>query len=290
MLLQNGKKVPFTQVDDDPLANEPAYWLLRNGDAWHGFSEVPEGYAMLDPIKVTITCPGLNAQGTMSDFGIPAPVVAKFLDTQRIIPARNGDYTLLILFALGSTQGKWNTFIDMLVLFKKHHDDNTLLSSLLPAVADSSPVYLGMGLADLCRSIHKTNIELNITELLERACSAEAIPVLSPSQAYQCLVANETELVKAAEINNRILGVMITPYPPGIPLIMPGEMITEESQAIVDYLVALQTFGQRFPGFEHELQGVEIDESGTYWVRCIKKTPAIAKKNLSRSFPSLTLL
>ncbi|VEA70078.1 Lysine decarboxylase, inducible [Serratia rubidaea] len=60
---------------------------------------------MLDPIKVTITCPGLNAQGDMSEFGIPAPVVAKYLDMQRIIPARNGDYTLLILFALGSTQG-----------------------------------------------------------------------------------------------------------------------------------------------------------------------------------------
>jgi arginine decarboxylase len=69
---------------------------------------------------------------------------------------------------------------------------------------------------------------------------------------------------------------MITPYPPGIPLIMPGEKVTSESRAIVDYLVALQTFGQRFPGFEHELQGVEVDENGTYWVRCIKETPASA--------------
>lgn len=290
MLFLDGKKVPFYQVDDDLLANDPACWLLRNGEAWHGFNDVPEGYAMLDPIKVTIICPGLNAHGSMSDFGIPAPVVAKFLDTQRIIPARNGDYTLLILFALGSTQGKWNTLIDMLVLFKHHHDDNTLLSSILPEVANSSPLYHRMGLKDLCHSIHQTNIELKITDLLERACSAEAIPLLTPSKAYQCLIANETELVKVAEINNRILGVMITPYPPGIPLIMPGEMITEESRAIVDYLVALQTFGQRFPGFEHELQGVEIDESGNYWVRCIKETFVSAKKYLPCNSPNLSLV
>jgi arginine decarboxylase len=275
-LLQEGRKVPFTQVADEVLANDPTCWQLRAGEAWHGFGDLPEGYAMLDPIKVTITCPGLNAQGKMNVFGIPAPVVAKFLDTQRIIPARNGDYTILVLFALGSTQGKWNTLIDMLMIFKHHYDENTPLTTVLPQVAASSSAYRNMGIGDLCRSIHQANIELKIAELLELACSAEAIPVLTPSQAYQCLISDQTEQVKAADINNRTLGVMITPYPPGIPLIMPGEKVTSESRAIVDYLVALQTFGQRFPGFEHELQGVEVDENGTYWVRCIKETPASA--------------
>lgn len=284
-LLQDGKNIPFTQVDDEVLAKDPACWLLRAGDDWHGFSDLPDGYAMLDPIKVTITCPGLNAKGEMSDFGIPAPVVAKFLDTQRIIPAKNGDYTILVLFALGSTQGKWNTLIDMLMVFKHHHDANTPLASILPEIATSSPGYRNMGLGDLCRSIHQTNIELKIAELLELACSAETIPVLTPSRAYQCLISDETELVKVAEIRNRTLGVMITPYPPGIPLIMPGEKVTTESLVIVDYLIALQTFGQRFPGFEHELQGVEVDDNGTYWVRCIKESPIRSKKNLADKNP-----
>ncbi|WP_431224327.1 Orn/Lys/Arg decarboxylase N-terminal domain-containing protein [Serratia sp. L9] len=284
-LLQEGKKIPFTQVPDEVLANDPTCWQLRSDDAWHGFGDLPAGYAMLDPIKVTITCPGLNAQGQMSDFGIPAPVVAKYLDTQRIIPARNGDYTILVLFALGSTQGKWNTLIDMLMMFKHHHDDNTPLATILPEVAASAPGYQDMGLGDLCRAIHQANIELRISELSELACSMEAIPVLTPSQAYECLIADKTERVKAAEINNRTLGVMITPYPPGIPLIMPGEKVTVESQAIVDYLVALQTFGQRFPGFEHELQGVEVDEEGIYWVRCIKETPTNVLKDPAEKNP-----
>lgn len=284
-LMQEGHKVPFTQVPSEVLANDPRCWMLRAGDAWHGFGDLPEGYAMLDPIKVTITCPGLNAQGEMSDFGIPAPVVAKFLNTQRIIPAKYGDYTILVLFALGSTQGKWNTLIDMLMMFKQHHDDNTPLATLLPEVAASASGYHNIGLGDLCRAIHQENITLKITELAELACSAEAIPVLSPSQAYECLIADRTELIKVADISNRTLGIMITPYPPGIPLIMPGEKVTVESQAIVDYLVALQTFGQRFPGFEHELQGVDIDEDGIYWVRCIKEDPSTSKNNLAKNTP-----
>ncbi|MCU6359055.1 hypothetical protein KW813_11900 [Enterobacter quasiroggenkampii] len=42
---------------------------------------------MLSPLKVTITCPGLDTQGRMTDLGIPPPVVVKDLGTQCIVPA-----------------------------------------------------------------------------------------------------------------------------------------------------------------------------------------------------------
>ncbi|EQA1694743.1 Orn/Lys/Arg decarboxylase N-terminal domain-containing protein [Enterobacter hormaechei] len=269
--LHEGKSVPFAEADDDFLASTPECWYLRDGESWHGFGDLPEGYAMLDPLKVTITCPGLDAQGRMTDLGIPAPVVVKYLGTQRIVPARNGDYTILILFALGSTQGKWNTLIDMLMMFKHHHDQNTPLADVLPELSTLCADYATMGLGDLCRAIHCANRELDIAGLAERACAAEAIPVLSPSQAYECLITDRTEKVMVENIRNRTLGVMITPYPPGIPLIMPGEKMCGGTEPIIHYLLALQTFGQRFPGFEHELQGVEIDDNGIYWVRCIKE-------------------
>ncbi|KAA0663475.1 hypothetical protein E2K59_21180, partial [Escherichia coli] len=32
------------------------------------------------PIKVTLLTPGMEKDGTMSDFGIPASIVAKYLD------------------------------------------------------------------------------------------------------------------------------------------------------------------------------------------------------------------
>ncbi|MES3576161.1 Orn/Lys/Arg decarboxylase N-terminal domain-containing protein [Enterobacter cloacae] len=280
-----GKMTSLENVPDDVLSRDASCWTLRSEEEWHGFGPLPDDYAMLDPIKVTITCPGINIHGEMAEFGIPAPVVSKFLDTQRIIPARNGDYNILILFALGSTLGKWNTFIDLLLLFKHHHDKNTPLSIVLPDVCASDPCYQAMGLGDLCRAIHQANIELNIAPLLEQACSAETLPVMSPSRAYEFLVADNTERVPVHELHNRTVAVMVTPYPPGIPLIMPGEKITHESKAIVDYLVALQTFDQRFPGFEHELQGVEIDEEGNYCVRCIRKDDIC----LSPNAPALEL-
>ena len=39
----------------------------------------------LDPIKVTLLTPGLNADGTMADKGIPASIVSKYLDDRGII-------------------------------------------------------------------------------------------------------------------------------------------------------------------------------------------------------------
>ncbi len=39
----------------------------------------------LDPIKVTILTPGMKKDGTMDEFGIPASLVAKYLDERGII-------------------------------------------------------------------------------------------------------------------------------------------------------------------------------------------------------------
>ncbi|SFD42283.1 Orn/Lys/Arg decarboxylase N-terminal domain-containing protein [Pragia fontium] len=270
-VLQKGKLVPFIDVPNSVLAHDSTLWKLNEKDTWHGFKKMPDGYAMLDPIKVTIICPGLNVQGEMSEFGIPAQIVTKYLEAQRITPARNGDYNILILFALGATQEKWGSLVDLLMIFKRHHDNNTPIKAILPDIYSHSFIYEGMGLADLCKAIHQTNIELNITKLSELACAVETLQVLTPSQAYDCLIDDNTELVDLYNIKDRTIGVMVTPYPPGIPLVMPGESINEESSAIIDYLMAVEEFGKRFPGFEHELQGIDIDESGEYKVRCIKE-------------------
>ncbi|MGV8333941.1 Orn/Lys/Arg family decarboxylase, partial [Pseudomonas aeruginosa] len=54
------------------------------------------------------------------------------------------------------------------------------------------------------------------------------------------------------------------------PMLLPGERVAEESPALIDYLLALQAFGEHFPGFAPELQGIEIDERGRYRVRCVR--------------------
>jgi arginine/lysine/ornithine decarboxylase len=39
----------------------------------------------LDPVKVTILTPGMDEQGNMSEEGIPAALVAKFLDERGVV-------------------------------------------------------------------------------------------------------------------------------------------------------------------------------------------------------------
>ena len=65
---------------------------------------------------------------------------------------------------------------------------------------------------------------------------------------------------------------LLTPYPPGIPLLIPGEVFTRK---IVDYLKFTRNFNAKFPGFATDVHGLvhEVDEEtgrGRYYVDCVK--------------------
>jgi arginine decarboxylase len=62
---------------------------------------------------------------------------------------------------------------------------------------------------------------------------------------------------------------MLVPYPPGIPVIMPGERFPVSASALVLYLAASESLSARYPGFETEIHGIEIQADGTYRVPCL---------------------
>ncbi|MFP1463683.1 hypothetical protein ACLB1E_32220 [Escherichia coli] len=62
---------------------------------------------------------------------------------------------------------------------------------------------------------------------------------------------------------------VILPYPPGVPLLMPGEMLTKQSLT-THFLLMLCTVGQHYPGFETDIHGAKQDEDGVYRVRVLK--------------------
>jgi len=69
---------------------------------------------------------------------------------------------------------------------------------------------------------------------------------------------------------------MILPYPPGVPLVMPGERITEASRPVLDFLLMLCAIGRHYPGFETDIHGARLTEDGRYLVRVLKQDePAI---------------
>ncbi len=65
------------------------------------------------------------------------------------------------------------------------------------------------------------------------------------------------------------------PLSAGVPLLMPGEMITEESRAVLDFLLMLCSIGRHYPGFETDIHGAKRDEDGVYRVRVLKMTKGL---------------
>ncbi|CSR85354.1 lysine decarboxylase CadA [Shigella sonnei] len=80
-----------------------------------------------------------------------------------------------------------------------------------------------------------------------------------------------TEEVYLDEMVGRINANMILPYPPGVPLVMPGEMITEESRPVLEFLQMLCEIGAHYPGFETDIHGAYRQADGRYTVKVLKE-------------------
>ncbi|MEB0025177.1 Orn/Lys/Arg decarboxylase N-terminal domain-containing protein [Pseudomonas sp. MH9.2] len=267
---ESGEVVPFHTADEALLASEPECWGLKPNAAWHGFGDIEDGYCMLDPIKVSITTPGILPGGGMSQQGIPAVVLSAYLDRQGIVVEKTTDFTILFLFSIGVTKGKWGTLVSTLLDFKRDYDANAPLDSVLPPLIAAHPQrYRGMGLRTLCDTMFQAMSELRTTESMSRAFSTLPVPQLSPVAAYEQLVRGNIEVLTLEQMAGRTVATGVVPYPPGIPLLMPGESAGAADGPILGYLKALQEYDRRFPGFTHDTHGVEV-EDGRYLVRCIK--------------------
>lgn len=246
-----------------------ADWVLQPDADWHGFCEVADDYVLLDPIKVTLVMPGLNAAGKLEPQGIPAAVVSKFLWERGLVVEKTGLYSFLVLFSMGITKGKWSTLLTELLEFKRSYDANLPLIDVLPSIAHTGGGrYQGMGLRDLCDALHGCYRENATAKALKSMYTALPELAIKPADAYDRLVRGEVEAVPIDQLQGRIAAVMLVPYPPGIPLIMPGERFTAATRSILDYLAFARTFDQAFPGFDIDVHGLQT-EAGEYSVDCL---------------------
>jgi arginine decarboxylase len=252
---------------------ERGHWVLEPDAKWHGFMGLAENHALVDPIKVTILTPGLSADGTMQEHGIPASVVTKFLSSRRIEIEKTGLYSFLVLFSMGITKGKWSTLITELLNFKELYDTNAPLKRVLPALAEAHPdAYAKMGLKDLCEQVHKIYLDDNVPKAQRDMYTALPEMAMLPADAYVNLVRGNVESVEIDNLMGRTLAVMVVPYPPGIPLIMPGERITDATKSIHDYLLYAREFDRKFPGFETDIHGLRFEHTPNgrrYLVDCV---------------------
>src|SRR5580765_6093854 len=255
--------------------DEKRLWVLRPSDPWHGFQGLAENHVMLDPIKVTILAPGLSADGTMREHGIPAAVVTKFLSSRRIEIEKTGLYSFLVLFSMGITRGKWSTLVTELLNFKDLYDADAPLLRALPGLVEAHPeAYATMGLKQLCDGMHHVYREDAVPKAQRDMYTTLPEMAMRPADAYEHLVRGEVESVEIDHLSGRILAVMVVPYPPGIPLIMPGERITPATKSIHDYLLYAREFDRRFPGFETDIHGLRFEPTAggkRYLIDCVNE-------------------
>jgi ornithine decarboxylase/lysine decarboxylase/arginine decarboxylase len=249
-------------------------WIIKGkgkSSKWHGFGNLADGFNMLDPIKATIVTPGLDLNGKFDKSGIPASIVTKFLAEHGVIVEKTGLYSFFIMFTIGITKGRWNSLLTALQQFKDDYDRNQPMWRILPEFCQKHRAYERMGLRDLCQHVHTLYAKYDIARLTTEMYLSDLTPAMKPSDAYAQIAHRNTERVAIDDLEGRITTSLVTPYPPGIPLLIPGEVF---NKTIIDYLKFAREFNLKCPGFETDIHGLveEKDSLGVthYFADCVK--------------------
>ena len=257
------------RADDWVIKGESA--KAKAGVNWHGFGKMATGFNMLDPIKSTVVTPGMDLNGKFSKTGIPASIVTKFLAEHGVVVEKTGLYSFFIMFTIGITKGRWNSMLTALQQFKDDYDKNQPMRRVMPEFCQKHPKYETMGLADLCQHLHQLYAKYDIARLTTDMYLSDLTPAMKPSDAYAHIALRKTERVEIDQLEGRITVGLVTPYPPGIPLLIPGEVFNKK---IVDYLKFSREFNTQCPGFETDIHGL-VEEEGAdgvlhYYADCVK--------------------
>jgi arginine decarboxylase len=235
------------QLVEDGIGRAEDWIIKAEGRTakWHGFGKLADGFNMLDPIKATIVTPGLDLNGLFDQQGIPASIVTKFLSEHGVIVEKTGLYSFFIMFTIGITKGRWNSLLTALQQFKDDYDRNQHLWRVLPEFCQKHRTYERMGLKDLCQHVHSLYAKHDVARLTTEMYLSDLTPAMKPSDAYAQIAHRNTERVPIDALEGRITTSLVTPYPPGIPLLIPGEVFNRK---IIDYLKFSREFNTQCPG------------------------------------------
>ncbi len=252
--------VPWEDLPTEVLKREQQCWTFSPNSKWHGYPGCAEGYAMVDPNKLTLLTPGIDRKtGAYLNYGVPATVVANYLRDQRIVNEKCDLNSILFLMTPAEDESKVNTLIAKLVKFKDHWDRDASLAEVLPTLYGAHhDRYTGYTLRKVCDEMHQAYRKACVKEL-QRLCFRDtSFPELamSPQEANQALVANEVDYVALENIRGRVSATLALIYPPGIGVVLPGERWDDNAKPMLDYFLAFQESFNRFPGFNYEVQGV----------------------------------
>ncbi|EPS2710107.1 ornithine decarboxylase [Cronobacter turicensis] len=248
---------PWQDHPTDAIARERRFFSFEPGAAWHGFAGYAREQYFVDPCKLLLTTPGIDAEtGEYSDFGVPAAILANYLRENGIVPEKADLNSILFLLTPAESAQKMAHLVAMLARFEQHIEDDTPLADVLPTICQKYPVrYKGYTLRQLCQEMHNLYVSFDV-KALQRAMFRKAeLPqaVMNPQQANIDYIRGNVELVRLSEAEGRVAAEGALPYPPGVLCVVPGEVW---GGAALRYFLALEEGVNLLPGFSPELQGV----------------------------------
>ncbi|MEH3448255.1 ornithine decarboxylase [Enterobacter roggenkampii] len=256
---------PWQDHPTHAIASELRFFSFEPGAKWHGF----EGYAseqyFVDPCKLLLTTPGIDAEtGEYTDFGIPATILAHYLRENGIVPEKCDLSSILFLLTPAESSEKLAQLVAMLGQFEQHIEDDTPLADVLPTIFQKYPVrYRDYTLRQLCQEMHDLYVSFDVKDLQKAMFRKESLPevLMNPQDANQAYIRGNVELVRIRDAEGRIAAEGALPYPPGVLCVVPGEVW---GGAVQRYFLALEEGINLLPGFSPELQGVysEKDADG----------------------------
>ncbi len=256
---------PWQDHPTHAIASELRFFSFEPGAKWHGFEGYAEEQYFVDPCKLLLTTPGIDAEsGEYTDFGIPATILAHYLREKGIVPEKCDLNSILFLLTPAESAEKMAQLVAMLGQFEQHIEDDTPLADVLPTIWKKYPVrYRDYTLRQLCQEMHDLYVSFDVKDLQKAMFRKESLPTvaMNPQDANQAFIRGNVELVRISEAEGRIAAEGALPYPPGVLCVVPGELW---GGAVQRYFLALEEGVNLLPGFSPELQGVysEKDADG----------------------------
>lgn len=251
---------PWEDGATEVMAQDLSYWKLEPGAKWHSFEGYGKDQYFIDPMKLLLTTPGIDAEtGTYEDFGIHASILANYLRNRCIIPEKCDLNSILFLLTPAESLAKMEQLTDALAYFEELIERDVPIQKVLPDVYDQYlSVYKGRSIRWLCQRMQDFYRERNVKDLQKALFQESHFPeyAMSPYDARIEFVRNHGELVPIEDIKDRIALEGALPYPPGILTVIPGERWSQTAQ---DYFLALIDGMNELPGFAPEIQGVYIE-------------------------------
>ena len=233
------------------ILSDPAFFAISPKDTWHGFSHIAENLYLTDPCKVLLVTDPL-----------PAPLLSHFLESRHVTVEKSDFHTLLFLIEPGDTKEKQEHLLSLLQECEAAYEANTPMSVFSPHLTCRT----GEGLKDFSLRYQDFLCREGAAHLTQALFDEDHFPkaMLTGKKAHQSFLKGARERVPLPKAKGRVSLEMILPYPPGITVLEPGEVWTDEA---LSYFLFLQKYKSAFPDFSPEILGVHGNGNDAYvWV------------------------